>query len=126
MSAVDVQAKVRSGLAKAKAAVGEADSPIVYLTVITGGGGNDPFNQTPLITVNTELPNAVFKNIARGTMNNSSLIKEGDRELVCDGDNEIKQNAIITQGAKEFIVVDIIVSEPFGYPISYRPIVRLK
>lgn len=127
MGARDVAAKVARGLAKANIKVGENDSPIVYLVrVTTTGGGNSPFDPPITTTENIELVNAIFKAIDKSSIDND-LIKDGDRELVCDGAEEIKQGETIeTSAGEEFIVISVGISSPYGIPLSYKPIVRRK
>jgi len=127
MGANSVAAKVARGLAKANNKVGENDSPIVYLVRnIQISGGSSPFDPPVYSPVNIELVNAIFKTIDKSSIDND-LIKDGDRELVCDGAVEIKQGEIIeTSAGEEFIVISVSISSPYGIPLSYRPIVRRK
>jgi hypothetical protein len=125
MSAADVQAKVKSGLAKAKAKVGSIDSPIVYLKSITETGGTpgDPFDPPISTPALIELTNAIFKSVALSGID-GTLIQAGDMELICDGDTAFKAGDIITQAAISFIVITIGSSSPFGIALNYNPIVR--
>jgi hypothetical protein len=123
MAASDIQAKVRAGLAKAKAKAGSSSSPIVYLVRKTESAGGSPTNPATITTENIELPNAVFKNIVRGSTD-GDLIQEGDMEIVSDGDVLIKQGEIITRDPLKYLVVSVSVSSPFGIHLSYRPVVR--
>jgi hypothetical protein len=127
MGANSVAAKVARGLAKANNKVGENDSPIVSVVKLTNtGGGNNPFNPPTNTGEDVVLVNAIFKDIDKGSINND-LIKDGDRELVCDGAVEILQGEVIkTSAGEEFIVVSVAISSPYGIPLSYKPIVRRK
>ena len=133
MGANNVALKVARGLAKANAKVGENDSPIVSLVKITvTGGGNNPFDPPVTTQENIVLVNAIFKTIDKSSIDND-LIKDGDRELVCDGAVEIKQGEVIQTSVdenfiviEEFIVISVSISSPYGIPLAYKPIVRRK
>lgn len=121
MSAASIQAKVKAGLAKAKIAVGSSTDLPIYLVSITKSG-------TPLVPVNTEtftlLPNALFKSYQQGLTDIN--IKAGDRQLVSDSDNEVKQNDIIRQGNDNYIVIAVDKRAPTGSPLVYISQVRLQ
>ncbi len=126
MGARDVAAKVARGLAKANLKVGENDSPIVELIrFTTTGGGNNPFDPPVQTREKILLVNAIFKTIDKSSIDND-LIKQGDMELVCDGSVEIKQGELITSDNVEYIVITVGISSPYGIPLAYTPIVRLK
>ncbi len=127
MGANSVAAKVARGLAKANIKVGEGDSPIVYLVQETQvSGGTSPFDPPVYTTENIELVNAIFKTIDKSSVDND-LIKDGDREIVCDGAVVIKQGDFIETSAGEgFIVISVGISSPYGIPLAYKPIVRRK
>ena len=127
MGGLSVAAKVARGLAKANLKVGENDSPIVSLVRVTNtGGGNNPFNPPTTTKESIVLVNAIFKAIDKASIDND-LIKQGDMMLVCDGAVEIKQGETITTSAgEEFIVISVSISSPYGIPLAYTPIVRLK
>ncbi len=127
MGARDVAAKVARGLAKANLKVGENDSPIVELIrFTTTGGGNNPFDPPVQTREKILLVNAIFKTIDKASIDND-LIKQGDMELVCDGAIEIKQGETIEDSnGVEYIVISVDISSPYGIPLAYTPIVRLK
>jgi len=127
MGGLSVAAKVVRGLAKANVKVGENDSPILTLVKVTvTGGGNNPFDPPVTTTENIVLVNAIFKSIDKSSIDND-LIKDGDRELVCDGATEIKQGEVIESSTGEkFIVISVSISSPYGIPLAYKPIVRRK
>ena len=127
MGANSVAAKVARGLAKAYMAVGENDSPTLSLArYTTTGGGNNPFDPPTQTKESIELENAIFKSIDKSSIDND-LIKQGDMELVCDGSVEINQGDVIeSTDGKEYIVVSVDISSPYGIPLAYTLIVRLK
>ena len=127
MGALSVRAKVARGLAKANSKVGESSSPIVsIIKLTTTGGGNNPFDPPVTTQESIVLVNAIFKTIDKSSIDND-LIKDGDRELVCDGAVEIKQGEVIkTSDGDEFIVISVSISSPYGIPLAYKPIVRRK
>jgi hypothetical protein len=119
MSASDIQAKVKAGLAKAKAAVGSSTDGLVYLVRTTQTG-------TPLAPATTEaltlLPNAIFKSYDKGLADVTILT--GDRQLVSDSDNEVVQGDTIRQGTTNYIVVSADKRSPTGSPLVYISQVR--
>jgi hypothetical protein len=125
MGAYEVQAKIKAGLAKAKAKVGAEASPVVYLVSTTKSGGSSPLDPPVISTVNIELVNAVFNAVDK-SMIDGSLVRAGDFTLVCDSDSEIKTGDTITQGSKTFEVITVKESNPFGVRLASFPVVRLK
>ena len=121
MSAASIQAKVKAGLAKAITAVGSSTDLPIYLVKPTQAG-------TPLAPLTTEtltlLPNALFKSYQQGLTDIN--IKAGDRQLVSDSDNEVKQNDIIRQGGDNYIVIAVDKRAPSGSPLVYISQVRLQ
>ena len=127
MGGFDVQAKVRSGLAKAHKAVGSSDSPPVFLVTESGGGGT-PSNPIPPIETLTELVNAIFKSIDKTNSSGQfdDLIQSGDVILVCSGDVPISPNQFIQAGQSRFLVVDVAASIPAFVPLSYTCLLRVQ
>ncbi len=119
MSSIDIQAKIKSGLAKAVVATGSSSSETIYLVTKTNTG-------TPLSpsqsTSNVVLPNAIFKSYDAGLFNDSII--SGDKILVSDADNEIKVGYVIEQGSKSFIVVSVDVKAPTSDVLAYISQVR--
>ena len=117
MAGFDIQAKVKSGLSKAIAKTGSASSELVYLIEMVGGTGTPSSPITP-----TENPvllvDAIFKSITTNNMDDT-LIESGARSLVCNGDVEIEQSAIIAVGANRYIVQAVDVKNPAGVPLAY-------
>ena len=114
MSAASIQAKVKAGLAKAIIATGSATSELVYRVCTTQTG-------TPLLPATSEtitlLPNAIFKSYEQGLTDVS--IEAGDRELVSNADNEIKQNDVIRQGSINWIVISVNKVAPASEALVY-------
>jgi hypothetical protein len=120
MGGVDIQAKVKSGLAKAVNAVGSGD--LVYLVKETKSGGT-PLNPPTVATENILLTNAIFKAI-KITQFSSSLIQQGDRQLIASADVELNINDKIEQGSRKMYIVDVGPSEPAGVVLVYKCVVR--
>ena len=104
MAAIDIQAKIKKGLARAINKVGSPASDLVYLVRETKAGGTlvDP----PTITKNNILLlNAIFTEYDKKTVDVNILA--GDRRLVCDGDVELTQGDTIKQGLVFYKVVGV-------------------
>jgi len=114
MSAENIQAKIKSGLAKAINKIGSATSEPVYLVVKTNTG-------TPLAPAVTEsttlLVDAVFKSYDKFLTDIN--IQAGDRQLVSNSDVAVSQNDIIRQGTTDYMVVAVDVRAPASDPLVY-------
>lgn len=122
MTGVDIQAKVKRGLAKAVAKTGSGD--LVYVTKVTLTAG-DPVNPPVATTESVLLVDAIFKSIDLNQMDNT-LVQRGDREMVANADVELKVNEEITQGSRKMIIVSVDKKEPAGVVLSYICVVRDK
>ena len=120
MAGVDIQAKVKAGLAKATNAVGSGD--LIYLVRETQTGGT-PISPPTITTERILLVNAIFKEIKISQFTNS-LIQQGDRRLVCGPDVLLKLNDKIEQGTRKMYIVDVGPVEPSGVVLVYKPVVR--
>ena len=120
MSGIDIQAKVKSGLAKATAAIGSGDKVYIQRKTETAG---TPLNPGTVSTESIELVDAIFKSISL-TQADNTLVQLGDRYLISNSDVEIKLNDIITQGSRQMIVVSPSVVEPSGVVLVYKSIIR--
>ena len=120
MAGVDIQAKVKAGLAKATNAVGSGD--LIYLVRETQTGGT-PISPPTITTERILLVNAIFKEIKISQFTNS-LIQQGDRRLVCGPDVVLRLNDKIEQGTRKMYVVDVGTVEPSGVVLVYKPVVR--
>ena len=120
MAGVDIQAKVKAGLAKATNAVGSGD--LIYLVRETQTGGT-PISPPTITTERILLVNAIFKEIKISQFTNS-LIQQGDRRLVCGPDVVLQLNDKIEQGTRKMYIVDVGPVEPSGVVLVYKPVVR--
>lgn len=122
MAGVDISKKVKSGLSKAIKATSSSAADFVYLLVTnrTEGTPMAPGTET---TVNILLKDAIFKSY-RKSLIDGTLIMEGDRMLVCNGDVEIQQNQIIQVGADRWLVKSVDDKTPAGVPLAYIAQVR--
>ena len=123
MAGVDIQAKVRAGLSKAIAATSSATADLVYV-VKTSTTAGTPIN--PGVTTETDvlLVNAIFKSFNRNLID-GTLIQDGDRQLVCNGDVELIQNEVIKVGGDRYYIVGVDVKNPSGVPLAYIAQVRV-
>ena len=120
MSGVNVAAKIANGLAKTNNSLGKGEP--VYLVKETQTGGT-PISPPTITTERILLADAVFKAIDLNQMA-STLIQEGDRELVTKSDVAINLNDKIEQGARKMYVVSATPVEPCGVVLAYESIVR--
>ena len=123
MGAVNIQAKIKKGLAKAVAKTGSVNSDKVYLVTRSTTAGN-PLSPGVTTSTSVELTNAVFIDYD-ATMFNVNILA-GDRKLVCDNVTIIKQGDEITQGSVSYIVISLGINAPTSDVLSYSPQVRLK
>lgn len=123
MAGVDIQAKVKKGLARAIVKTSSASADLVYKIGRTSNGGT-PMN--PIAPTETEilLVDAIFKSY-HDTQIDQTLILSGDRQLVTNGDVLIEPNDIIQIGIERFIVQPSVdVKNPAGVPLAYIAQVR--
>jgi hypothetical protein len=122
MAGVDIQAKVRSGLAKAINKTGSASSDLVYKIKRNSSGGS-PLNPIAPAKEQILLVDAIFKSYNE-TQVDQTLIQSGDRQMVTNGDVLISVGDKIQVGSKLLIVVTVDVKEPAGVPLAYISQVR--
>lgn len=126
VGATNIQNKIKFGLGRAFDALGDPTSPPVFVVKSTQtGGGSTPSNPPIFTDEDVLLVNAVFDDVSKD-MIDSSLIKLGDSVLTSDSDVEINQGEIIKSDGKEWIVITVLDTSPFGIPLAYESIVRLK
>ena len=121
MGAASIQKKIIDALKKSKIAVGSPTDLPIYLVRSTQAG-------TPLSPITTEstilLLDAQFKSYQQGLTDIN--IKAGDRQLVSNSDNEVRQNDAIRQGTDNYIVIAVDKRAPSGSPLVYISQVRLQ
>ncbi len=122
MSAVDIQAKIKRGLAKAIAKTGSPSSELVYLIKKTVTGGSSPVNTGVTTTKDILLVNAIFKSYDQSLIGGN--IQAGDRQLICDNEVQISVGDIIKQGAINYIVIDLGQSAPTSDVLVFMPQLR--
>jgi hypothetical protein len=116
MAAGDILAKVKSGLSKASAKVGDGSS-LVYLNQKNRGSGDPTSPPTENIT-QLLLPNAIVKSYDTKLIDND-LIRGGDIQLVTDGDNVISQNDEVDVNGKIYAVIAVDIKSPSNVPLAY-------
>ena len=123
MGATNIQAKIRSGLAKAINKTGSTSSELVYLVSEQRTGGT-PATPPVIVTTDVLLVDAIFQSF--DTENIDGDILSGDRKLVSNSDVVIEQGNTIKQGTKEYIVVSVDIKAPTSDVLAYISQVRLK
>lgn len=121
MGSVDIQAKIKKGLARAVSKTGSSNSELVYR--IRKTQGNDPLNPSSS-EAETLLVNAIFKNYEQGLTDIN--IQAGDRQLVSDADVQIKANDIIRQGTTRYKVIAVSEAAPTSDVLNYISQVRVQ
>ena len=123
MSAAQIQKRIKAGLKRAQIKTGSPTSDKVYLVKKSTTSGT-PINPGTTTTSTVELVNAIFIDYDAKLFDINILA--GDRKLICDNVNMIKQGDTITQGALTYYVVSINVIAPTSDTLAYIPQVRLK
>ena len=123
MAGVDIQAKVRNGLAKAIKATGSSSSELVYL-VVTSTTATSPLDTGVITSTETLLPNAIFKSFDKSI--DGTNVLTGDRALVSDNAVIVKAGDIIKQGTDKYVIIDVEVKAPASEALAYISQVRLK
>ena len=123
MSAAQIQKRIKAGLKRAQIKTGSPTSDKVYLVKKSTTSGT-PINPGTTTTSTVELVNAIFIDYDAKYFDINILA--GDRKLICDNVNVVKQGDTITQGALTYYVVSINVIAPTSDTLAYIPQVRLK
>ncbi len=122
MAGLDIQAKVKRGLARAINKTGANASTLVYLVQRSGSAGT-PSSPGTQSTNDVLLKDAIFKSYDLSNID-QTFIKTGDRQLVTNGDILIKENDIIKHEERLFIVASVDVKNPAGVPLAYTANIR--
>jgi len=123
VSDAQIQKRIKAGLKRAQIKTGSPTSDKVYLVKKSTTSGT-PINPGITTTSTVELVNAIFIDYDAKLFDINILA--GDRKLICDNVNIIKQGDTITQGALTYYVVSINVIAPTSDALAYLPQVRLK
>ena len=123
MSAAQIQKRIKAGLKRAQIKTGSPTSDKVYLVKKSTTSGT-PINPGTTTTSTVELVNAIFIDYEAKYFDINILA--GDRRLICDNVNVVKQGDTITQGTLTYYVVSINVIAPTSDTLAYLPQVRLK
>ena len=121
MSGIDISKKVKAGLRKANAATGENPNPIYKeVKTLTGGDGITPPTET---ITDVQLVDAIFQSYDQKSVDNT-LIKAGDRLIVCNGDVELDNGDIIKEAGIKYIVITSEIIRPAGVTLAVKAFVR--
>ena len=123
MSGAQIQKRIRAGLKRAQSKTGSASSDKVYLIKRTTTAGT-PLSPGVTTTTNVELVNAIFIDYDAKMFDINILA--GDRRLICDNVNIVKQGDEISQGDSVYIVISLGIIAPTSDVLAYMPQVRLK
>ncbi len=122
MAAKDIQAKVISGLAKAKSKAGSTNSPLTTIIKTTISSVGSPLNPPHIEEVEYTLLNAVINPVKLSTVN--GLIQQGDMKLTCDSNIPVELGDIVCRGGNRYAVTSVEPVEPFGEVILYKANLR--
>lgn len=121
MSGASIAAKVKKGLRKANAKVGENPNPIYKeVKTLTGGDGITPPTET---IVDVQLVDAIFQSYDQKNID-GKLIQAGDRLIVCNGEVPLTANDIIKEGGVKYLVVTAENITPAGVALAFKAFVR--
>jgi hypothetical protein len=123
VSAAQIQKRIKAGLKRAQIKTGSPTSDKVYLVKKSTTPGT-PISPGTTTTSTVELVNAIFIDYDAKYFDINILA--GDRRLICDNVNVVKQGDTITQGALTYYVVSINVIAPTSDTLAYIPQLRLK
>lgn len=124
MSASDIQAKIRKGLAKAINKTGSTSSEPIFVEKITLAGGNSPLNPAIRTPNNVLLVDAIFKSYDQTLIDD--VIQAGDRQLVTNGGVVINRGEIIIEGDTRYTVIEVDVKAPTSDVLAYIAQVRVQ
>ena len=121
MGSLNIQNKIKAGLAKAVNKTGSNTSERVYL--MNKFNSADTPLDTPAVTISLELlPNAIFKSYNKELIGGN--IATGDRQLVSNNDIEIKAGDTIKQGINIYVVINVDIKAPTSDVLVYIAQVR--
>ena len=123
MASIDIQKKIKAGLAKAVNKTGSSSSDKVYLISKTNTGGNTPLDPPIVTTTEVLLKDAIFKSYDKSLVGGN--IEQGDRELVSNSDVAITTGSTIKAGNDSYKVIDVEIKAPAGDVLVYISQVRL-
>ncbi len=122
MGSLQIQARIKAGLARAVLKTGSPTADKVFLITTTSTG-----TATEIGTV-TETPtlllNAIFVSYNINLI--GANIQVGDRELISDSDVTIPSGSTIRQGSTDYIVIGPSPVAPTSDVLVYRTQVRVK
>lgn len=124
MASIDIQAKIKAGLAKAVNKTGSASSPKVYLVSETVIGGDTPLDDPTIVSNDILLKDAIFKSYDQNLVGGN--INQGDRQLVSNNDVPISTGDTIKAGDDIYAVHDVETKSPAGDALVYISQVRLQ
>ena len=123
MGSANIQKKIQAGLKRAQNKTGSPTADKVYLVNKVTIPGT-PLAPGTTTSTNVELTNAIF--IDYEAKHFDINILAGDRRLICDNVNIVKQGDTITQGTTTYYVVSLGVIAPTSDVLAYLPQLRVK
>ena len=122
MGSIDIQAKVRKGLARADNKTGSSTSDKVFLITTTSTG---TATEIGIVTeTSTLLLNAIFTSYNINLI--GANIQIGDRQLISNSDVAIPAGSTIRQGSTDYIVIGPSPVAPTSDVLLYKTQVRVK
>ena len=122
MGSVDIQKRIKAGLARAVLKTGSPNSDKVFLITTTSTG---TATEIGVVTeTSTLLLNAIFTSYNINLI--GANIQIGDRRLVSDSDVTIPSGSTIRQGSTDYIVIGPSPVAPTSDVLAYGTQVRVK
>ncbi len=112
MSAGDIQARIKRGLARAIERTSYSSSDLVYKVDSTQSGGDGtPLNPGTVTETDILLVDAIFPSFDLKSLGQSSTggteIRASDKKMISNNDVQIKVGDVIKQGAVTYTVINV-------------------
>ena len=122
MSGLDIQAKVKLGLARANLATGNGTNSIV-LSVKTIAPGGSPINPPVVSYSYVTLVDAIVKSVDQKLIDNTFILAT-DEALVANGDVPLSVGDKLTVNGNGYVIITVKTSNPTNVILSYNAVIR--
>ena len=122
MSGLDIQAKVKLGLARANIATGNGTNSIV-LSVKTITPGGSPINPPVVSYSYVTLVDAIVKSVDQKLIDNTFILAT-DEALVANGDVPLSVGDKLTVNGNGYVIITVKTSNPTNVILSYSAVIR--
>ena len=122
MSGLDIQAKVKLGLARANIATGNGTNSIV-LSVKTITPGGSPMRPPAVSYSYVTLVDAIVKSVDQKLIDNTFILAT-DEALVANGDVPLSVGDKLTVNGNGYVIITVKTSNPTNVILSYNAVIR--